>query len=507
MVAVLALVVLAATLALAAWLALKGGGPLGSRRSPPGVLRVGLSQPLSTLDPTAVTSPADRVIQAMVYEGVLVPGADGTLAPEPRLAETLPRSSTDGLVWTVHCRRDVSFHDGEPFTCRDVEARLESLRANPGALADSDVDPTTLVTLLSRVESTQLVDEHTLNVSLRAPFAFFNEALAHPAAVIARGEVGTGPFQVEMWDADGATLAAFDDYWGGPPELERVTIQVETDAAARIALLGDRFDVVDAPPPNGPFDDQTQVQSISAPGAQVIYAAVKRSVAPLDDPQIRQALATGIDLDALADQVYGGRALPAPLLTSPAMPGYADLPTVSADLRRAREMQANAGLPDGYDVEVRVDRRIPYWESLAEALRLQLEDLYVGGSVEALRVPLETFLAADPALSLVVTAYTPPDTFAALSWLADAPPPGGRNFVGYDNPAYRAWLEQAGAALSPAARETALAGAREELAADSPLLFLVAPDVRIATTSEVSGLRVSPLGWMVVTGETLVLRR
>lgn len=506
MVAVLALVVLAATLVLAAWLALKDGGPLGSRRSPPGVLRVGLSQPLSTLDPAAVTSAADHVVQSMVYEGVLAPSVDGTLALEPRLAESLPRSSTDGLVWTIHCRRDVSFHDGEPFTCQDVKARLESLQTNPGALSNSDVDPITLITLLRRIESTQLVDEYTLNVSLRAPFAFFNEALAHPAAVIARGEVGTGPFQIEQWDADGATLTAFDDYWGGPPELERVTIRVEVDVAERMALLGDQFDVVDAPPPNGPFDGGTQAL-VSAPGAQVICAAVRRSVAPLDDPQIRQALATGIDLDALADQVYGGHALPAPLLTSPAMPDYADLPPINADLRRARELQANAGLPDGYDVDVYVDRRIPYWEMFAEVLRLQLEDLYIGGSVEALRVPLETFLAVDPALPLVVTTYTPPDAYAALSWLADAPPPDGRNFVGYNNPAYRAWLEQATVALSPAARETALAGAREELAADSPLLFLVAPDVRVATTGEVSGLRVSPLGWMVVTGETLVLRR
>lgn len=506
MVAVLALVALVATLALAAWLALKDGGPLGSRRSPPGVLRVGLSQPLSTLNPTVVTSPADHTVQSMLYEGLLAADIDGTLALEPRLAESVPRSSTDGLVWTIHCRREVSFHDGEPFTCQDVQARLESLRANTGPLAGNDVDATTLIALLERIESTQLVDAYTLNVTLRVPFAFFNEALAHPAAVITRGEVGTGPFQVEEWDANGATLVAFDDYWGGLPELEGIVLRVEPDAAGRMALLGDAFDVVDAPPPNGPLDEETQVL-VSAPGAQIIFVAVRRSVTPLDNPQIRQALITGIDLDALAGQVYGGHALPAPLLTSPAMPGYADLPTVGADLRRARELQANAGLPDGYDVDVVVDRRVPYWETLAEVLRLQLEDLYIGGSVEPLRVPLETFLTADPALPLVVTAYTPLDAYAALSWLADAPPPDGRNVVGYDNPAYRAWMEQASAALSPAARETALSGAREELAADSPLLFLVAPDVLVATTGEVSGLHVSPLGWMLVTHETLVIRR
>lgn len=494
-IAVLALVVLAATLALAAWLALQEDGPLSllGPPAPAGVLRVGLSTPLTTLDPTHATTTADHTLHAMLYEGVMATGA--TLAPEPRLTETLAQASPDGLVWTLTCRRNVTFHDGQPFTCRDVQARLESLRADPGALADSDVDPSTLIALLTRIESIETPNEYALNVRLREPFAFFNEALAHPAAVITRGNAGTGPFQLESQAVEAARVVAFDDYWGGPPELESVTLTVVTEQAARMESLGGAFDAVADPPPATVATEDTQL--LSAPGAMALYVAVNREVSPLNEPQIRAALGTGIDPVALANQVYTGHAQPAPLFTSPALPGYENLPAPAfeSDLRRGRELQATAGLPDGYDADLSVDAALPESEGLAEELRSQLDALYIGGGIEASDAPL------------VVRAHLSPDAYAALAWLAGAPPPAGRAALRYDNAAFATWMAQASAALTPEAREAALEGAREALLADPPAAYLVAPDVLVAATDEVSGLQVSPLGWMVVTRDTLVLRR
>jgi peptide/nickel transport system substrate-binding protein len=471
-VAVVALVVLAATLALAGWLALQEDGPF-TTASPPGVLRISVGAQFNSLDPAQATTPAERTLQAVLFEGVVSTGE--TLAPEPRLAETLPQPSTNGLTWTIHCRRDVRFHDRKPFTCHDIQARLDNLRINTEMLAgnDGDADPSTLIALLERIESIEAVDDYTLSVHLRAPFAFFNEALAHPAAVISRGEFGTGPFEIESWDTESATLVAFDDYWGGTPELEGVTLQVIQDPTARLAALGDTFDVVADPPPDAPLNDETHVL-VSGPGAQVIYLAINPNVSPLDNPQIREALRLGIGWDTVASQAFGGYARPAPLLTGPAMPGY---------------------------------ENVTNWQRLTEVLRFQIEALYIEGETETLSVPLEEAFTGDSPLALVVTAHTPLDAYAALSWLAESSPPQGRNFVGYENATYRAFIEQAISAPTAEEREVALDNARNELANDPPFVFLVSPDVLAATTDEVGGLRLSPLGWPVVTRDTLIVRR
>jgi ABC-type transport system substrate-binding protein len=502
---VVALVVLAATLALAGWLALQEDGPF-TTASPPGVLRISVGAQFNSLDPAQATTPAERTLQAVLFEGVVSTGE--TLAPEPRLAETLPQPSTNGLTWTIHCRRDVRFHDRKPFTCHDIQARLDNLRINTEMLAgnDGDADPSTLIALLERIESIEAVDDYTLSVHLRAPFAFFNEALAHPAAVISRGEFGTGPFEIESWDTESATLVAFDDYWGGTPELEGVTLQVIQDPTARLAALGDTFDVVADPPPDAPLNDETHVL-VSGPGAQVIYLAINPNVSPLDNPQIREALRLGIGWDTVASQAFGGYARPAPLLTGPAMPGYENVTPIQPDLRRARELQANMGLPDGYDTALYLDRRAANWQRLTEVLRFQIEALYIEGEAETLSVPLEEVLTGDSPLALVVTAHTPMDAYAALSWLAEPSPPQGGNFVGYENATYRAFIEQAISAPTAEEREVALDNARNELANDPPFVFLVSPDVLAATTDEVVGLRLSPLGWPVVTRDTLIVRR
>jgi ABC-type transport system substrate-binding protein len=189
------------------------------------------------------------------------------------------------------------------------------------------------------------------------------------------------------------------------------------------------------------------------------------------------------------------------------MPGYENVMPIQPDLRRARELQANIGLPDGYDTELYVDRRAANWQRLTEVLRFQIEALYIEGETETLSVPLEEAFTGDSPLALVVTAHTPLDAYAALSWLAESSPPQGRNFVGYENATYRAFIEQAISAPTAEEREVALDNARNELANDPPFVFLVSPDVLAATTDEVGGLRLSPLGWPVVTRDTLIVRR
>lgn len=501
-VAVVALIVLAFALIVAGWLAFQEGGIFGPARQP-GVLRLGVSAPVQTLEPILATTSSDYTLQAMLYEGLMAYGA--TLTPEPRLAASPPQPSADGLLWTIRCRPDVRFHDGTQFTCADAQARLDVLKTQRSTLvaSDSPVDTVTLVALLDRIERTELADDFTLNVYLTAPFAFFNEALAHPAAAITRDELGTGPFQLVDWNANSATLTGFDAYWNGSPELDEINLLVTPQDTTRLNSLGSAFDAVDAVPPAATLSDDHTL--VSGPGARVVYIALNRRVAPFDDPQIQRAFTLGIDNLVVANDAYAGHARPAALLLNPAMPGYNDVTRPEPDLRRARELQANAGRPDGFDTSVYVDTRIPNWQGLTESLRYQLGDLYIEGDLSELDRPLNQIADAQPPLALVVTVHLTPDPYAAAIWLAEPPPPQGRNFTGYQNPAYFAWVEQATAALTPQARATALDGARQELASDSPLVPLVAPDVLAATTHNVTGLKVSPLGWVVVDQHTLVL--
>jgi len=440
-----------------------------------GAIHLGVTGVFSTLEPALAHAPSDRTLHALLYEGLLT--FDEALRPVPILADGLPEPSANGLVWTLRCRQDVVFHDGGAFTCADARARLESLQANAAVITGEDVSTVTLRALLERISILALVDDYTLTITLSEPFGYLPEALAHPAAAVIRPDgIGTGPYRLAALTDTEATLEANRAYRRAPLPAETVVLSTLPEDAAWSAATYDAMDTA----PIGNTPDGAVL--LTTPGTAIILLRFGPDASMASTVAIRRAMSMVIDRAALADQVYDGHARPVMSLIMNI--GSESSPATAEALAAARELQAEAGWPDGFDMLVYADSAIPRREILGEALSDQLEALYITGGAARLELAIEP-----PGFILTMLPF--PDSYTALTWLvgADGPAVGDEGL--------RQIIAEAQAAPTAAEREAALAAARSHLSETLPVITLVALDARALARPD-AAVRLSPFGWLEI---------
>jgi len=161
--------------------------------------------------------------------------------------------------------------------------------------------------------------------------------------------VGTGPFKLESWKrGDKLVLVRNDDYWGEKAKLDKVIIRPIADNAARLqALQNDEiqgYDLVepqDVPTIEG--DDNLKI--IERPAFNVAYVTINQKQKPMDKLEVRQAVAYGLDREAVVNNFYGGRGVVAKQMMPPEVMGYADDVTeYTYDPAKAKQLLQKAGL-------------------------------------------------------------------------------------------------------------------------------------------------------------------
>jgi len=161
--------------------------------------------------------------------------------------------------------------------------------------------------------------------------------------------VGTGPFKLESWKrGDKLVLVRNDDYWGEKAKLDKVIIRPIADNAARLqALQNDEiqgYDLVepqDVPTIEG--DDNLKI--IERPAFNVAYVTINQKQKPMDKLEVRQAVAYGLDREAVVNNFYGGRGVVAKEMMPPEVMGYADDVTeYTYDPAKAKQLLQKAGL-------------------------------------------------------------------------------------------------------------------------------------------------------------------
>ncbi|MBK5223606.1 MAG: ABC transporter substrate-binding protein [Acidimicrobiia bacterium] len=273
----------------------------------------------------------------------------------PYMAESM--ESDDNVTWTLKLREGVNFHDGTPLDAEavifNVERHLDPALAS-GAFA-----------LVEPIESMEAVDDLTVAFTLKRPFAPFAASfaqsngigiIASPTAIELHGEdynlnpVGAGPFTFVEWIPDDRlVLAKNEDYWQeGLPYLDELIYRPIPDTQTRQqAILNGDVDLTYMITATEIIQAQEQPQltvlSARANGGEGIV--LNDNIAPFDDPRMREAFVSILNLDVIADVRYSGqRDLAGAIgLISPDSPVYA--PEVediwpAQDVERAVELIA-----------------------------------------------------------------------------------------------------------------------------------------------------------------------
>ncbi|MEO0372963.1 MAG: ABC transporter substrate-binding protein, partial [Pseudomonadota bacterium] len=327
---------------------------------------------LSSLDPIAngrILTITEKLMSRLVR-----PGVEGI--PQPDLA-TEWRANEDGTVWTFDLRDGVTFHDGSAFDAGDVVYSLDRI-LDPASNSPAK-------SVISMVIGVEALDDMTVELTLESTFADLPLQLMDPRLrivpegsgdTISQTGIGTGPFKVEKFDADGVTvLTAFDDYYEGTPKLARMEIFGIPDEKTRLqAFLAGQLDMERGIKPlvrralNR--SDAYVVQEI--PTGNWSGLVFRTDVEPFNNVRVRRAMRMAVDREEMLKLALdGGGIISCDTPVAPSDQYRADM-DCARDVAGAKELLAQAGYPDGLTIKLHVAAVDAAWEAMALVFQDQL---------------------------------------------------------------------------------------------------------------------------------------
>jgi len=282
---------------------------------------------------------------------------------KPRLAERWEFQAPN--TWRFFIRKGVTFHDGQPLNAQAVKEGLFDRQAKiPGG-----------GTIKAGPNSTVVVDDFTVDFTPTVPNLRVPEQIVHPQqGVVAPGSdhakkpVGTGPFRfVEYLPKERLVVERNADYWGEKAKVARLTFRFYPDANARLLALqaGDIDLAVAVPRPDAKAlkDQGFQVLNSTVGAYEAMYVNIY-GAAPFDllaDPNVRKAVALGVDRRKLVDNVLDGLAgTEQTFVPSQTLGRHASqVKGFQYDLNRAKTLLDQAGWKPGSDgIRSKGDRRL-----------------------------------------------------------------------------------------------------------------------------------------------------
>ncbi|CAN5352713.1 ABC transporter substrate-binding protein [soil metagenome] len=299
------------------------------------------------LDPHKTSAYFSFEVLENVFDTLVAP--DANLEMRPALAQSWD-VSPDQLSWTFHLRPGVTFHDGTPFTADDVVYSYR--RIIDEKLANSDkFSAVTDVTAPDKATVVLRVKQPTPNL-LTNIGGFKGMAIVERKNVesgqIATHPVGTGPFAfVGQKSGDSITLTANKNYWGGPPKVPGVTFRfISEPSTALSALQAGEVDWTDSIPPQrvSQLKSDDSVKLAVTPSNDYWYLALNEAKPPWNDVRVRQAIAYGIDRDAIVKATSYGTSAANQLAIPRGNPWFTPYDTYRYDIDKAEDLLHQAGI-------------------------------------------------------------------------------------------------------------------------------------------------------------------
>ncbi len=332
-----------------------------------------------TLDPHAQNEGPTTQVSRQIYEALVTRGLDMSIGPQ--LATKW--KAVDPNTWYFFLRDDVKFSNGQKMTSEDVVFSI--LRAK---------QPTSdFKEYISTISGVKAIDDYTVQIKTSKPNPILLNQLSNifimskqwstdnfvvapqnwdagQETYSATNAMGTGPFKITLREPNTKTVFKKNNKWWGNVEHNITEIQLLPikNAATRVAaLLSGEIDLVT----DAPVQDLNRISSSgghkveSTPQMRTIFLGMDQAADQLrsgntgDNPfkkkEVRQALYQAIDIEAIKKKVMRGLSEPAGIITFPGVTGYTKAldKRLPYDVGAAKKLLADAGYPDGFEVELR----------------------------------------------------------------------------------------------------------------------------------------------------------
>ncbi|MFC1491558.1 ABC transporter substrate-binding protein, partial [Nitrospinota bacterium] len=365
----------------------------GAAAAPKGKLVLGLSAAPPTLDPHPITGFPLHNVYPLMFDFLVFRDHDGKIIPH--LAKSW--RMVEPKVWEFKLREGMKFTNGEPVDAHAVKFSLERI-----------VDPK----LKSRqwgmfrsIHHVEVVDRYTARVHTKYPDTFLISMLTNYGAIVppkyykshsrkhlARNPVGSGPYRLVKWKkGERLVFEANPNYWKpGVPRIKTGIIRIIPEPTTRVsALVAGDVDAINNVPPQlvSMVKANPKYRLVTGPsGRTCSVIMIVKPGAPWYDARVRKALNYAVDKKAILRHVLRGNGRI--ISTNVGPNSYGSDPALKPypyDPARAKKLLAEAGYPNGFDVDFIVPLgRYIMGKETAEAISGQLEKVGVRAKVSPL---------------------------------------------------------------------------------------------------------------------------
>ena len=317
-----------------------------------------------------------------VYDRLIQIRPATNFALEPGLAESWSVSE-DGKTYTFKMKEGIKFHSGNPVTAEDAAwslQRVVKLSKTPSFIltqfgfTPENVDQTIKVT--GPNEFTIATDKayaqsffYNILTAIVSSVVDKKEAMAHEQngdmgyEWLKTNSAGSGPYRLRSWKPnDSIVLEEVEGYWGGEVALSRVFVRHVPEGASRRLLLeqGD-IDVARRLPPNDAqaIASNPDLKLFEEQRGRIFYLGANQKYEPFSKPQVIEALKYSIDYDGMANSFLKGQFVVHQAFLPIGFLGALEDKPYKLDVAKAKELLAQAGYPDGFDVEISVRNESP----------------------------------------------------------------------------------------------------------------------------------------------------
>ncbi|WP_316860597.1 ABC transporter substrate-binding protein [uncultured Cohaesibacter sp.] len=352
-------------------------------------LKIGIAGSPTSMDPQFYVIGTNSAMARNIFDGLV--NQDDRQQLTPALATEW--NAVDPKTWRFHLREGVKFHDGSDLDAQDVVASIARVK-----LA-SENSPSSFMPYVKGITSVTAIDPMTVEFKTDVAMPLLPNNLSRIAILpseegetassvlnTGKGVIGTGPFKFVSWIPDSTIeLTRNDAYWGTKPDWDNVTFKVFADSSARVASLlsGDVDMIEQVPPANiGTLEKNGSTDIVTNSSNRVMYLHMDqdRDVSPfakgpngenpLKNVRVRHGLSLAINRQAIIDRIMDKQGVPAGQLVPDGYTGYVEsLKPDPYDPKKAKELFAEAGYPNGFDLTFHASNdRYPNDSLVAQAI-------------------------------------------------------------------------------------------------------------------------------------------
>jgi peptide/nickel transport system substrate-binding protein len=442
-----------------------------------------------------------------IFDTLVWSGTD--LQIEPGLATSW--TPIDDDTWEFKLREGVKFHDGSDFDAEDVKFSIERIPVVTG--------PTTTAIYVRRVASVDIIDPYTVHINtdgqaatlpndfIRLFIVSSNAAADYSTPETAAGgfnsgaaAIGTGPYKYVSWEPNGdLVLDRFDDYWRGMGAWEQVIRkEIPNDSSRLAALKAGQVDVINyvssvdylALQRDADIDavigDSVYIMNLQLDQREdtpLVRAndGSKLAENPFRDLKVRQAIDYAIDRETMVEIVLEGLGKPAnQMMPVDFFGSNVDIPMPEYDPEKARKLLADAGYPNGFQVDLYcTSDRLPGDGAICQGLGQMLTQAGITTNVNAISKTVYFPAQARLEYSMFMNGWgtLTGEASYTLGSLAHSNNPevklGAFNRIEYKNDSVDMLLQTGATMMDEAARRAAYEEAMAKVMADKAYIPLV----------------------------------